>query len=81
MISIVAAVAIVASLQRVSAHEIPVDVTVRAYVKPDGDTLRMIVRVPLESFRDVIIPTRNEIYLDLETSSGAVQAGAQLWIA
>ncbi len=80
-VSIVAAVTLVASLQRVSAHEIPADVTVRAYVKPDGDTLRMIVRVPLESFRDVIIPTRNEVYLDLETSTGAVQAGAQLWIA
>ncbi|MBM3752289.1 MAG: HupE/UreJ family protein [Acidimicrobiia bacterium] len=80
-VSIVAAVAIVASLPPVSAHEIPVDVTVRAYVKPDGDTLRMIVRVPLESFRDVIIPTRNEVYLDFEKSAGAVHAGALLWIA
>lgn len=81
MVSIVAAAAILVSLQRVSAHEIPVDVTVRAYVKPDGDTLRMIVRVPLESFRDVIIPTRNEVYLDFEKSAGAVHAGALLWIA
>jgi len=81
MVSIVAVVAGAASLQRVFAHEIPVDVTVRAYVKPDGDTLRMIVRVPLESFRDVIIPTRGEVYIDLEKATGAVHAGALLWIA
>lgn len=69
------------AVTRVSAHEIPADVTVRAFVKADGDVLRMIVRVPLESFRDVVIPTRGDVFLDLHAAAGPVQAGAELWVA
>lgn len=80
MMSIVLIVASAATMARISAHEIPVDVTVRAFVKPDGDVLRMIVRVPLESLRDVLLPTRGDVFLDLENADGAVHAGVELWI-
>lgn len=68
-------------MARISAHEIPVDVTVRAFVKPDGDVLRMIVRVPLESLRDILLPTRGDVFLDLAQADGAISAGVELWIA
>jgi hypothetical protein len=72
---------LVAPLKRMTAHEIPADVTVRAFVKPSGDRLRVLVRVPLGTFRDVIIPMRGEVFLDLAGADGAVRTGADLWIA
>ena len=36
------------------AHEIPPSVVVRAFVKAEGQRLRVLVRVPLEAMRDVV---------------------------
>ena len=65
----------------VSAHEIPADVTVRVLVKPEGQTLRLLVRAPLESMRDVIFPTREPGFLELTAAERAVRTAAELWIA
>ncbi len=65
----------------VSAHEIPADVTVRVLVKPEGQTLRLLVRAPLESMRDVIFPTREPGFLELTAAESAVRTAAELWIA
>ena len=46
------------------AHEIPTDVTVRVFVKPEGRTLRLLVRVPLEAMRDIRVPIRGQGFLD-----------------
>jgi hypothetical protein len=40
------------------AHDIPADVTVQAFLKPEGQRLRLLVRVPLEALRDLSVPTR-----------------------
>src|SRR5215831_18066772 len=40
------------------AHDIPADVTIQAFLKPDGHRLRLLVRVPLEAMRDLSVPTR-----------------------
>jgi hypothetical protein len=32
-----------------SAHEVPNEVTVLAFLKPEGDTLRFLVRAPMAS--------------------------------
>ncbi len=63
------------------AHEVPADVTVRVLVKPEGQTLRLLVRAPLESMRDVIFPTREPGFLELAAAQGAVRIAAELWIA
>ncbi len=65
----------------VSAHEIPADVTVRALLKPEGQTFRLLVRAPLESMRDVIFPTREPGFLALTAAESAVRTAAELWIA
>ena len=48
------------------AHEIPADVTLQAFVAPDGDVIRALVRVPLPSMRDYIFPVRDPGYLEIE---------------
>ena len=62
------------------AHDIPSDVTVRAFVKPEGDRLRLLVRVPLEAMLDVNFPLRGPGYLDLEGAERLLPDAAMLWL-
>jgi hypothetical protein len=62
------------------AHEIPADVTVQGFVKPDGDRLRLLLRVPLQSMRDYDFPLRGPGYLDLDAAEALVRDAARQWI-
>ncbi len=42
----------VTCMARVSAHDIPRDVTVQAFAKPEGHTFTLLVRVPLTAIMD-----------------------------
>ncbi len=65
----------------VSAHDIPADVTIQAFLKPDGHRLRLIVRVPLEALRDVSVPVRTGGYVDLPRLQPMLAGAATVWIA
>ncbi len=67
--------------RRAHAHEIPTSVVVRTFVKPDGARVRLLVRVPLESMRDVSFPTRGAGLLDVARAEPTLRDAAQLWIA
>jgi hypothetical protein len=49
-----------------SGHDIPRDATVQAFVKPEGQHLRLLVRVPLTGITDIEYPRREHDYVDLE---------------
>src|SRR5437870_265637 len=66
---------------RSAAHDIPNDVTVQAFLKPEGQTLHMIVRVPLRACRDVDFPMRGPGYLDLARADASLRDAATLWIS
>jgi hypothetical protein len=76
-----AAVLTLATPARPYAHEIPPSVTVLAFVKPEADRLRLVVRVPLESIRDVEFPLRGPGYLDLARTAPQLGDAARLWVA
>ncbi|MDH5805933.1 MAG: hypothetical protein OEZ54_12200, partial [Gemmatimonadota bacterium] len=59
---------VVAAPSQQSAHEIPVDVTVTAFVKPEPGRLLFLLRVPLESMRDFDFPTTEAGYLDIRAA-------------
>ncbi len=63
------------------AHEIPTDVVVQTWVRPAGDTLTVLVRVPLEAMRDVVLPLEGPGYLDLAAADEALRDAAVVWIA
>lgn len=63
------------------AHEIPTDVTVLAFVRPEGDRLHVLVRVPLEAMRDMDFPLRGPGYLDIAGARPLLPAAARVWIA
>lgn len=64
-----------------AAHDIPFDATVQAFVKPEGDRLHLLLRVPLETMRDVDVPTTLEGYVDLERLGPMLPDAARLWIS
>lgn len=66
---------------RATAHEIPPSVVVRAFVKPEANRLRLLLRVPLEAMRDVDFPLRGPGYLDIPRASGLLQDAARIWLA
>ena len=67
----------------VKAHDIPNDVTVQTFLKPDGHTLRLLVRVPLAAMRDMDYPTpvRGSGLLDLSRADSTLRDASTLWIA
>jgi hypothetical protein len=62
------------------AHDIPNDVIIQAYFKPEGQRLRMIVRAPLNAMRDVVFPQREQGYLDLPKVTPFLRDAAKIWI-
>lgn len=64
-----------------AAHEIPARVTVLALVKPEGNTLHVLLRVPLEAIRDVDFPLRGGAYLDVQRATPLLRDAATKWIA
>lgn len=78
--AVLLAIALLGSPVRVQPHEIPANVTVHAFVKPDGDVLRLLVRVPLNSMRDLDFPTRDPGYLNVSDAEPYLYEAARLWI-
>jgi hypothetical protein len=64
-----------------SAHDIPNDVTVQAFLKPEGTQARLLVRVPMKAMRDVEFPERPPGFLDFERLDRVLQDAATLWIS
>jgi HupE/UreJ protein len=63
------------------AHDIPTDVTVSAFVRPEGQRLRLLARVPLKAMREVDFPKRGAGFLDLARADASLRNAAALWIA
>jgi hypothetical protein len=63
------------------AHEIPADVTVQAFVKPEGNTIRALVRVPLLSMRDYNWVVREPGYLVIPSAEQMGRDAAVQWVA
>jgi hypothetical protein len=64
-----------------AAHEVPTSVTIQMFVKPDGDRLHLLVRVPMTAMRDLDFPTLGPGYLDIENAEFSLRNAALLWIA
>jgi hypothetical protein len=62
-------------------HDVPNDVVVHVFLKPERDHLRLLVRVPLQAMRDVDVPTRPGGQLDLTRADQALRNAVTTWIA
>jgi hypothetical protein len=73
--------ALVALPHALLAHDIPNDVMVQAFVKPEGQKLHLLLRVPLNAMRDTEFPERGAGYLDLARVDASLREAAMVWIA
>jgi hypothetical protein len=60
------------------AHDIPSDATVQAFVKPEGHTLRLLVRLPLKTVMDVEFPRREREFVDLARVDQSLRDAAKI---
>ena len=81
LLGLVIAMALLAGWSpRATAHEVPNEVSLIAFVKPQGKTLTLLIRAPMESLRDVDVPLKPDGFLDLSRIDTPLQHAAQLWI-
>lgn len=73
-------IGLAASTPRLTAHEVPDEVTVIGFVRPQGRELTMLLRVPLNSLRDIDIPTVNGGFLDMSRVDQALRDATAIWI-
>ena len=66
---------------RAQAHEIPTDVVIHTILKPEGDRLNFLVRVPLEAMRDINFPETGPGYLVISQADKTIRNAATTWIA
>jgi HupE/UreJ protein len=60
------------------AGELPADVRIDAFVRPSGDRLELLIRVPLAAMTAVEFPARGPGYLDLARADDALRDAAKL---
>ena len=78
---LLAALVAFTSLSCARGHDLPSDVTVQMFVKPEGPRVHLLVRVPLKAMRDISFPERGAGYLDLARAQALLPGAAKLWIA
>jgi len=65
-----------------TAHEIPNDITIQAFLKPEGHRLRLLVRIPLTAMRDFNFPEKpGNTYLDINGTAEMLRDAATLWVS
>ena len=60
----------------VAAHDIPDEIVIQAFVKPEGERLHLLLRLPLILLLNLDLPKRGPGYLDLEHIDEGLEAAA-----
>ena len=79
MLRLILAAGLCAAL--LQGHEIAGDVRVQTYIKPEGKTMRLVLRVPLKAMREVQFPVRPPTYLEINKAEPFLREAATTWIA
>ncbi|HEX2726181.1 MAG TPA: HupE/UreJ family protein [Beijerinckiaceae bacterium] len=75
-----ALLAICALVAGAAAHEPPADVRIAMFVKPAGNRLELVLRVPMAAMQEVDVPTRGPGYLDMSRAEAALRDAVKLWL-
>lgn len=73
-----AAMAVVPNIAQ--AHDIPSRITVNAFVKPEGDTLTALLRVPMEAFGEISFPLRGPGFIQISEADFAINDAARVYL-
>src|SRR5262245_1494323 len=64
-----------------SAHDIPNDVSIHLFLKPEGQRVQLLVRAPLAAMQDVQYTKLPSGFVDLTQIDFPLRNAAKLWIA
>ncbi|MFT4862049.1 MAG: hypothetical protein ACI95C_001262 [Pseudohongiellaceae bacterium] len=64
----------------VQAHDLPSRLTVYAFVKPEGQQLTVLFRVPMEAFGEISFPLRGPGFLQFSEAEFALNDAARVYI-
>src|SRR5262245_15520679 len=62
-------------------HARPTAITIQAFLKPQGNKLHLLLRIPLKAMRDIDFPKRGPGYLDLDRVEEYLLDGGERWIS
>jgi hypothetical protein len=63
-----------------AAHDIPNDIKVNAFLRPAGERLEFLMRVPMQALIEVEFPMRGPGYIDLPRVEEALHGAVKLYI-
>jgi len=66
---------------RASAHDIPNDISIQMYFRPQGQRLHVLIRVPMTAMRDEVFPERQNGFLDFDKLDFMLHGAAKQWLA
>ncbi len=76
----VAFAAMLAAVLGAAAHEIPNDVKLNVFLKPDGNRLILLIRAPLAAMNEAELPLRGPGYLAVSRADEALRGAAKLYL-
>lgn len=62
------------------AHDMPADVRLNIFFKPEGQTLKLLIRAPLSAMQDIDFPKRGPGYLVISGADNALRHAAKQWL-
>lgn len=62
------------------AHDLPADITAHVLLKPEGERLQALIRMPLTAIRDIDFPQDERGYLDIEKLAPLLTDAATVWV-
>lgn len=62
------------------AHDIPSDVRLLVFVKPEAQQLTLLVRVPMAALREIDVPLRPGGFIDLPRAGPALREAVGVWL-
>jgi hypothetical protein len=78
---LLAAALLVALAPGLRAHEIPNEVTIYTFLRPEGQRLTFLVRAPMRALRDMDVPRRDTGFIDMAAIDPVLRDAATQWIA
>jgi len=61
-------------------HDIPSRMTIYAFVKPEGNQLTVLLRVPMEAFGEIVFPLRGPGYLQISEADFELEEAARVYL-
>src|SRR5262245_35012647 len=72
--------ATMAAVLGAAAHEIPNDVKLNIFLKPEGNRLTLLIRAPLAAMNEAELPLRGPGYLQVSRADEALRGAVKLYL-